>query len=100
MSLRPELTQAAAPLIEEIEVVDEQGRARQVFLPGERPLTVYLDKRDGQPFLMSRSGVTQIGYRMAQRVNLTLFARCTGRHFLLYTGCERFRYQAPEQTSA
>lgn len=31
-----------------------------------------------------------MGYQMAQRVNLTLFARCTGRHFLLYTGRERF----------
>ncbi|QUP53159.1 sulfurtransferase FdhD [Ralstonia syzygii] len=44
----------------------------------------------GIPFLLSRSGVTQMGYQMAQRVNLTLFARCTGRHFLLYTGRERF----------
>lgn len=44
----------------------------------------------GIPFLLSRSGVTQMGYQMAQRVNLTLFARCTGRHFLLYTGRDRF----------
>jgi FdhD protein len=44
----------------------------------------------GIPFLLSRSGVTQMGHQMAQRVNLTLFARCTGRHFLLYTGRERF----------
>lgn len=268
MSLRPELTQAAVPLIEEVEVVDEQGRVRPAFLPGERPLTVYLDKRElvtlmtlggapealvlgylrnqrlvesiediasvqvdwetesaavttrggvdrieertarkivttgcgqgtvfgslmdevdqirlpddavldqqtlynivdtirlqqsvykqagsvhgcalfqgsellmfiedvgrhnavdaiagrmwlegmsgadkifyttgrltsemvikgaqmGIPFLLSRSGVTQMGYQMAQRVNLTLFARCTGKHFLLYTGKQRFRH--------
>jgi len=44
----------------------------------------------GIPFLLSRSGVTQMGHQMAQRVNLTLFARCTGRHFLLYTGRDRF----------
>ncbi|TWG86454.1 FdhD protein [Cupriavidus gilardii J11] len=268
MSLRPELTQAAVPLIEEVEVVDEQGRVRSAFLPGERPLTVYLDKRElvtlmtlggapealvlgylrnqrlvesiediasvqvdwetesaavttrggvdrieertarkivttgcgqgtvfgslldevdqirlpddavldqqtlyaivdtirlqqsvykqagsvhgcalfqgsellmfiedvgrhnavdaiagrmwlegmtgadkvfyttgrltsemvikgaqmGIPFLLSRSGVTQMGYQMAKRVNLTLFARCTGKHFLLYTGHQRFRH--------
>lgn len=272
MTLRPELTQAAVPLIEEVEVVDEQGRVRAAFLPGERPLTVYLDKRElvtlmtlggapehlvlgylrnqrlvesiediaavqvdwetesaavttrtgvdrieertarrvvttgcgqgtvfgslldevdsirlpvdtildqdtlygiidtirlqqsvykqagsvhgcalfkgtellmfvedvgrhnavdaiagrmwledmrgddkifyttgrltsemvikgaqmGIPFLLSRSGVTQMGYQMATRVNLTLFARCTGKHFLLYTGRERFRHRLPE----
>lgn len=273
MPLRPELTQAAVPLVEEVEVMDEQGRVRPAYLPGERPLTVYLDKRElvtlmtlggapealvlgylrnqrlvesiediaavqvdwetesvavttrpgrqlqdiedrtakrivttgcgqgtmfgslmdeldavrlpdgatlhqetlygivdtirlqqsvykqagsvhgcalfrgaellmfvedvgrhnavdaiagkmwlegmdggdkvfyttgrltsemvikgaqmGIPFLLSRSGVTQMGYQMAHRVNLTLFARCTGKHFLLYTGRERFIYDAP-----
>jgi len=276
MTLRPELTHAAVPLIEEVEVVDEQGRARPAFLPGERPLTVYLDKRElvtlmtlggapehlvlgylrnqrlvesiediaavqvdwetesaavttrsgvdrieertarrvvttgcgqgtvfgslldeidnirlpvgamldqdtlysiidtirlqqsvykqagsvhgcalfkggellmfvedvgrhnavdaiagrmwledmsgddkvfyttgrltsemvikgaqmGIPFLLSRSGVTQMGYQMATRVNLTLFARCTGKHFLLYTGKERFRHRLPEDVVA
>ncbi|MNV63256.1 formate dehydrogenase accessory protein [compost metagenome] len=50
----------------------------------------------GIPFLLSRSGVTQMGYQMAQRVNLSLFARCTGKHFLLYTGRERFRHSQPE----
>ncbi|MNL25816.1 formate dehydrogenase accessory protein [compost metagenome] len=272
MPLRPELTHAAVPLIEEVEVVDEQGRVRPAWLPGERPLTVYLDKRElvtlmtlggspehlvlgylrnqrlvesiediaaiqvdwetesaavttrtgvdrieertarrvvttgcgqgtvfgslldevdnirlpgdatltqetlyaiidtirlqqsvykqagsvhgcalfrgsellmfvedvgrhnavdaiagrmwlegmtgedkvfyttgrltsemvikgaqmGIPFLLSRSGVTQMGYQMAQRVNLSLFARCTGKHFLLVTGRERFRHSQPE----
>jgi FdhD protein len=276
MTLRPELTQAAVPLIEEVEVVDEQGRVRAAYLPGERPLTVYLDKRElvtlmtlggapehlvlgylrnqrlvesiediasvqvdwetesaavttrngvdrieertarrvvttgcgqgtvfgslldevdsirlpvgamleqdtlygiidtirlqqsvykqagsvhgcalfkgtellmfvedvgrhnavdaiagrmwlegmgggdkifyttgrltsemvikgaqmGIPFLLSRSGVTQMGYEMARRVNLALFARCTGKHFLLYTGRERFRHRLPEDVVA
>jgi len=276
MTLRPELTQAAVPLIEEVEVVDEQGRVRAAYLPGERPLTVYLDKRElvtlmtlggapehlvlgylrnqrlvesiediaavqvdwetesaavttrngvdrieertarrvvttgcgqgtvfgslldevdnirlpvgatldqdtlygiidtirlqqsvykqagsvhgcalfqgtellmfiedvgrhnavdaiagrmwlegmtgsdkifyttgrltsemvikgaqmGIPFLLSRSGVTQMGYQMARRVNLTLFARCTGKHFLLYTGRERFHHRLPEDVVA
>ncbi|KAA0181070.1 formate dehydrogenase accessory sulfurtransferase FdhD [Cupriavidus cauae] len=276
MSLRPELSQAAVPLIEEVEVVDEQGRVRSAFLPGERPLTVYLDKRElvtlmtlggapealvlgylrnqrlvesiediaaiqvdwetesaavttrggvdrieertarkivttgcgqgtvfgslldevdqirlpddavldqqtlysiidtirlqqsvykqagsvhgcalfqgrellmfiedvgrhnavdaiagrmwlegmdgadkvfyttgrltsemvikgaqmGIPFLLSRSGVTQMGYQMARRVNMTLFARCTGKHFLLYTGRQRFRHSEPQAAVA
>ncbi len=276
MSLRPQLSQAAVPLIEEVEVVDEQGRVRSAFLPGERPLTVYLDKRElvtlmtlggapealvlgylrnqrlvesiediaaiqvdwetesaavttrggvdrieertarkivttgcgqgtvfgslldevdqirlpddavldqqtlysiidtirlqqsvykqagsvhgcalfqgrellmfiedvgrhnavdaiagrmwlegmdgadkvfyttgrltsemvikgaqmGIPFLLSRSGVTQMGYQMAKRVNMTLFARCTGKHFLLYTGRQRFRHSEPQAAVA
>ncbi|CAG9177687.1 formate dehydrogenase accessory sulfurtransferase FdhD [Cupriavidus respiraculi] len=276
MPLRPELTQAAVPLIEEVEVVDEQGRVRSAWLPGERPLTVYLDKRElvtlmtlggapealvlgylrnqrlvesiediaaiqvdwetesaavttrggvdrieertsrkvvttgcgqgtvfgslldevdsirlpddamldqdtlysivdtirlqqsvykqagsvhgcalfqgrellmfvedvgrhnavdaiagrmwlegmgggdkifyttgrltsemvikgaqmGIPFLLSRSGVTQMGYEMARRVNLTLFARCTGKHFLLYTGRQRFRHNQAQAAVA
>ncbi|CAG2128830.1 Sulfur carrier protein FdhD [Cupriavidus yeoncheonensis] len=54
----------------------------------------------GIPFLLSRSGVTQMGYQMAQRVNLTLFARCTGKHFLLYTGQERFHHRLPEEVVA
>ncbi len=52
----------------------------------------------GIPFLLTRSGATQMGYQMAQRVNLTLFARCTGRHFLLYTGRDRFVAE-PEMAS-
>ncbi len=54
----------------------------------------------GIPFLLSRSGVTQMGYQMAQRVNLTLFARCTGKHFLLYTGKERFHHRLLEAVVA
>ncbi|ABF09629.1 FdhD protein [Cupriavidus metallidurans] len=50
----------------------------------------------GIPFLLSRSGVTQMGYQMAKRVGMTLFARCTGKHFLLYTGRERFRHTPTE----
>ncbi|MGO4303059.1 formate dehydrogenase accessory sulfurtransferase FdhD [Cupriavidus sp. RAF12] len=54
----------------------------------------------GIPFLLSRSGVTQMGYQMAQRVGITLFARCTGKHFLLYTGRERFRHAQPTPLTA
>jgi len=44
----------------------------------------------GIPFLLSRSGVTQMGLDMARRVGLTLFGRCSGEHFLLYSGTQRF----------
>lgn len=43
----------------------------------------------GIPFLLSRSGTTQMGHAVAQRVDMTLLARCTGKHFLLLTGKHR-----------
>ncbi|HTH45025.1 MAG TPA: formate dehydrogenase accessory sulfurtransferase FdhD, partial [Oxalicibacterium sp.] len=47
----------------------------------------------GIPFLISRSGTTQMGHMVAQKVNMTLLARCTGKHFLLVTGKERLIYE-------
>lgn len=43
----------------------------------------------GIPFLLSRSGTTQMGHMVAERVGMSLLARCTGKHFLLLTGSER-----------
>ena len=45
------------------------------------------------PFLVSRSGLTQMGYEIAQRVGMTMIGRATNRHYLLFTGAERFRSQ-------
>jgi len=45
----------------------------------------------GIPFLVSRSGLTQMGYEIAQKVGMTMIGRATNRHFLLFTGAERFR---------
>jgi FdhD protein len=44
----------------------------------------------GIPFLVSRSGLTQMGYEIAQRVGITMIGRATGKHFLLFSGGERF----------
>ena len=49
----------------------------------------------GIPFLVSRSGLTQMGYDIALRVGLTMMGRCQGKHFLLYTGRERYRRSQP-----
>ncbi|WP_420473577.1 formate dehydrogenase accessory sulfurtransferase FdhD [Noviherbaspirillum sp. ST9] len=43
----------------------------------------------GIPFLLSRSGTTQMGHMVAERLGMTLLARCTGKHFLALTGKER-----------
>jgi FdhD protein len=45
----------------------------------------------GIPFLVSRSGLTQMGYEIAEKVGITMLGRATGKHFLLFTGAERFR---------
>lgn len=48
----------------------------------------------GVPILLSRSGVTQMGLEMAQRIGLVLIGRAKGRHFLLYHGDDRFEFDA------
>ena len=49
----------------------------------------------GIPFLVSRSGLTQMGHAIAQRVGITMIGRATGRHYLLFTGGQRFLRDAP-----
>ena len=40
------LTAASAPLTKEVAVRDEFGAERQISIPAERPLTVFVDKRE------------------------------------------------------
>jgi FdhD protein len=42
----PRLTAAAAPLLQEVEVLDEFGARRRVSIPAERALTVFVDNRE------------------------------------------------------
>ena len=44
----------------------------------------------GVPLIVSRSGITQMGYALAQRLGLALFGRAMNRHFICYCGFERF----------
>jgi FdhD protein len=44
----------------------------------------------GIPFLVSRSGLTQMGYEIAEKVGITMIGRATNRHYLLFTGAQRF----------
>jgi FdhD protein len=53
----------------------------------------------GIPFLLSRSGTTQMGHMVAQKVGMSLLARCTGKHFLLLAGHERLVFE-PELLEA
>ena len=42
------------------------------------------------PFLVSRSGLTQMGWTIAQKVGITMIGRAVNKHYLLFTGSERF----------
>jgi FdhD protein len=44
--LLPRLTQAFAPLTRQVTVHDECGQAREIAIPAERGLTVYVDRRE------------------------------------------------------
>jgi FdhD protein len=44
----------------------------------------------GIPFLVSRSGLTQMGHEIARKVGITMIGRATNKHYLLFTGAERF----------
>jgi len=41
------------------------------------------------PFLVSRSGLTRMGYEIAQKSGITMLGRASGRHYLAFTGRER-----------
>jgi FdhD protein len=44
----------------------------------------------GVPIVVSRNGVTQMGYELASRLGMALFGRASQRHFICYCGFERF----------
>ena len=45
-SYRPQLSQASAGLTHPVTAIDERGRRETLHIPAERPLTVYVDKRE------------------------------------------------------
>ncbi|MBI2992635.1 MAG: formate dehydrogenase accessory sulfurtransferase FdhD [Gammaproteobacteria bacterium] len=46
----------------------------------------------GIPVLMSRSGVTHMGLKIARDLGVTLFSRVQNRHFLVYNGAENIEF--------
>jgi len=47
----------------------------------------------GVPIVVSRSGITQMGHMVAERVGLCTIGRATNRHFLCYTAPQRLKLQ-------
>jgi FdhD protein len=44
------------------------------------------------PLLLSRSGVTEMGLRIAQQIGIGMVARAKGKHFLVYNGKSSFKF--------
>jgi FdhD protein len=45
---------------------------------------------NGIPILITRNGVTDLGYRIAVQLHMSLFGRAANRRYLCYTDAERF----------
>nr|HPG62941.1 formate dehydrogenase accessory sulfurtransferase FdhD [Casimicrobium sp.] len=50
----------------------------------------------GVPFLVSRSGLTQMGYEIAKRVGMTMIGRAVNKHFLLFNDPGRFLFESEQ----
>ena len=54
----------------------------------------------GVPIIVSRSGITQMGHQLAVQLGLALFGRAMNKHFICYSGFDRFDSQPePVRTS-
>jgi len=61
---------ASVPVVHEVDVMDEMGRLKKTHIPGDRPLTIYLDKREVVT-LMTLGSATEalvLGYLRNQRL--------------------------------
>ena len=71
----PRLTQAQAPLTHGVEVVNELGEREQVQIPAERPLTIYVDKRELVTLMTlgAQPELLVLGYLRNQRLVESVF---------------------------
>lgn len=53
----------------------------------------------GIPFLLSRSGATQMGVNIAKQSGITLISRAKGKHFLVLNGAENIRFNDTPKTN-
>jgi FdhD protein len=47
---------------------------------------------NGVPIMVSRNGVTAMGYELAMRLRMTLLGRAANRRFVCYTGTDRLDF--------
>jgi len=70
----------------------DMGGADKIFYTTGRLTSEMVIKsaQMGVPIVVSRSGITQMGLELAERLGLALFGRATHRHFICYCGFDRF----------
>lgn len=66
----PHLTEARAPLTHSVMVVNEYGERQELAIPSERPLTVYVDKRELVTLMTlgQKPELLVLGYLLNQRL--------------------------------
>ena len=71
----PRLTRAHAPLTHAVEIVNELGEREQVQIPAERPLTIYVDKRELVTLMTfgAQPELLVLGYLRNQRLVESVF---------------------------
>ena len=76
--------------------LDDVSGADKVFYSTGRLTSEMVMKgaQMGIPFLLSRSGTTQMGHMVAERVGMSLLSRCSGKHFLVLSGQQRIAFDA------
>ena len=67
--------------------------ADKVFYTTGRLTSEIKSAQMGVPIVVSRSGITQMGLEVAQRLGLCVIGRATNRRFVCYAGAERLRLQ-------
>lgn len=72
--------------------LDDQAGGDKIFYTTGRLTSEMVIKtaQMGIPFLVSRSGLTQMGWEIARKLGMTMIGRAQGKHYLLFTGEERF----------
>jgi FdhD protein len=51
------------------------------------------------PFLVSRSGLTEMGHQVANKVGMTMLGRASGKHYLVFSGRERLIRTSQQPTA-
>lgn len=79
-------------------LADKPGRDLVFFTTGRLTSEMVIKGAQmGIPFLLTRSGVTQMGLALAQKTHLTLLSRCSGTHFEIYNAPERVVFSHSQQ---
>ena len=79
-------------------LADKAGRDLVFFTTGRLTSEMVIKGAQmGIPFLLTRSGVTQMGLELARKTRLTLLSRCSGTHFEIYNAPERVVFSPSKQ---